>query len=84
MSFQLGRAVVLLGLGLGLGLAAAAFGFLEIGFLVVERGFFELVDEAGFAGEPDAADMDDNVESIVQSNPNVFILGAVPAYQWLC
>lgn len=55
MSFQLGRAVVLLGLGLDL--APAAFGFLEIGFLVVERGFFELVDEAGFAGEPDAADI---------------------------
>lgn len=69
-----------LALGEALVLAAAAFtevGFLEIGFLTVDlkRGFFELVDEAGFTGEPDATDMA-IIMWQVQYDSNVFILGA--------
>ena len=70
MSFQLGRpsALVALVLGAALGLAITftfAFDFLEV---TLEAG---LLVEDGLAGEPDAADMDDNnVESTVYS-PNI-------------
>lgn len=65
ISFQLGRpsALVALVLGAALGLVAS---FIEADFLgaVLEASLVEV----GLAGEPDAADMDDNnVESTVES-----------------